>query len=726
MATIILSAVGTAVGGPIGGSIGALIGSQIDQAIFKPGGREAARLKELKVTTSSYGTSIARHYGKVRTAGSVIWATDLMESREKSGGGKGKPSVTSYSYSASFAVALASRPIRDIGRIWADGNLLRGASGDLKAGGELRIYNGHGDQPVDALIASDKGECCPAFRGLAYCVFENLQLGEFGNRIPALTFEVIADDGEVSLAGLIEDSGAKADIDRSLDALVGYSEEGGPISSSLEAIDQVYPFCCDASGDGLTISAGDTIPENPVELPPAIADSSGQGFGAASGQSRRRQPDARSIPDGLRYYDLSRDFQAGLQRADGRARSGRSQIIEFPGTLDANDARKLANAAAERANWSREVVSWRIAELDPALAPGQVVRIPAKTGLWRIQSWEWRENGVELELHRLPHGKSRSVASDAGAALPPADLVATPTSLVAYELPWDGTGSGTQRQVFAAASAATSGWAGAAIYADNDGSLEPIAHTGKTRSIIGTLANNLPPSGFALLDRQTTIAVDLASDDFLLTSSTLAGLAGGSNRALVGEEIFQFASASRVSAGRWELRGLLRGRGGTEAAAMAGHRAGASFVLLDERPVAIAADDIGATSAIAATGLADAEPVAAPIIGSGKTTRPLTPVLPRVTQDEGGLALSWTRRSRASWEWRDLVDVALNEAAEIYRIGVGPVDLPAAQWETKTTSLQIDAITLAELRADHAGQPIWVRQLGGQSASDPLHLYTIA
>ena len=51
------------------------------------------------------------------------------------GGGKGKPKVTTYSYTASFAVALASRPIAGIGRIWADGNLLRGAAGDLKTGG---------------------------------------------------------------------------------------------------------------------------------------------------------------------------------------------------------------------------------------------------------------------------------------------------------------------------------------------------------------------------------------------------------------------------------------------------------------------------------------------------------------------------------------------------------------------------------------------------------------
>src|SRR3546814_20747050 len=68
----------------------------------------------------------------MRVAGSVIWATDLIERRSKRGGGKGRPSTTEYSYAVSLAVALSSRPIRSIGRVWADGNLLRGTSGSFR------------------------------------------------------------------------------------------------------------------------------------------------------------------------------------------------------------------------------------------------------------------------------------------------------------------------------------------------------------------------------------------------------------------------------------------------------------------------------------------------------------------------------------------------------------------------------------------------------------------
>ena len=189
MATLLLSTVGTLVGGPLGGAIGALAGRAIDGAIIGGGKREGPRLKDVAVTTSSYGQPIPPHHGRMRSAGSIIWATDLVEHSAKKGGRKGQPSVTSYSYTTSFAVALSSRQILGVGRVWADGNLLRGEAGDLKVGGTMRLHSGWGDQAPDPLIAAAEGlDRCPAWRGLAYVVFEDLELTDFFNRIPALTF----------------------------------------------------------------------------------------------------------------------------------------------------------------------------------------------------------------------------------------------------------------------------------------------------------------------------------------------------------------------------------------------------------------------------------------------------------------------------------------------------------------------------------------------------------
>src|SRR3546814_18681699 len=93
MATLGLTVVGGIVGGPVGAALGAAIGRQADAAIFAPRGREGPRLVDLKVQASTYGQQIPQLFRTMRVAGSVIWATDLLERRAKSGGRQGRPSV---------------------------------------------------------------------------------------------------------------------------------------------------------------------------------------------------------------------------------------------------------------------------------------------------------------------------------------------------------------------------------------------------------------------------------------------------------------------------------------------------------------------------------------------------------------------------------------------------------------------------------------------------------
>ncbi|WP_109355069.1 hypothetical protein [Sphingorhabdus sp. EL138] len=254
MATLVLTAVGTAVGGPVGGALGAFLGQQVDQNIlFKPKGREGPRLQELAVQTSSYGTQIPRIYGKMRVAGTVIWATDLKEASESNGGGKGRPSSTTYSYSACLAVALSSREIKDIGRIWADGKIFRGSAGDFKTETGFRFVQGHEDQVVDGLIASaEAAGGTPAYRGMALAVFEDMDLTEYGNRIPSLTFEVIADDGTVSLGTIINDvSGDR--VDASIDeSLHGFAAAGQDRREVLAAISESFSLSFPAVSDTLS------------------------------------------------------------------------------------------------------------------------------------------------------------------------------------------------------------------------------------------------------------------------------------------------------------------------------------------------------------------------------------------------------------------------------------------------------------------------------------------
>lgn len=724
MATLVFTALGTAIGGPLGGAIGGLVGQQVDAALFGSS-RQGPRLNDLKITTSTYGTAIAQHHGTIRAPGTIIWATDMIEHAEEQGG-KGAPSVTVYSYSISFAVALSSRPIAALGRIWADGNLLRGAAGDLKVGGMLRIYSGHGDQGVDPLIAADKGALAPAFRRTAYAVFEELDLSSFGNRIPALTFEIIADDGQASLAAMVEGVEASVETDVSLPGLAGFSYEGGPLLSTLATIDEVYPLALDASGASLKISSAAAVPPHPLSLPEAASAKDGESFGASDGRHARRQPAASDIPTAMRYYDIARDYLAGMQRADGRARPGRDRTIDFPGALSASDARALANEAAERAGWARETMAWRMAELDPRLAPGAIVEVPGKAGLWRIISWEWRDNGTELELLRLPFGPARQPQSDAGSASTSPDLLATPTILNAFELPWDGTGNADEMRSYAALSSSSAGWAGAALFVQQGSSLLPAGTAPRRRAVLGSITAALAPSPALMLERQASLVVQLAATDLALASATPEALANGANRALVGSEILQFALAEPLGSGQWCLTGLLRGRAATEGAAALGQPAGASFVLL-ESPLALLDSSmlVDTVTQIAASGLGDEAPVFATIVNRGISLRPPEPVHPRAVLSGGVLTLGWKRRARGSWRWNDQVDVPLIEDGEAYLVGVGPVNAPVTSWSLGTASLTIDAASYSAIQSAHSGQPIWVRQSGRHTMSNPLLLFTL-
>ena len=729
MATLLFSALGTIIGGPLGGAIGALVGRQVDNVIIGGGTREGPRLKELAASTSSYGAPLARQFGQMRVAGSIIWATDLIEHRDKQGGGKGKPSVTSYTYTASFAVALSSRPVSAIGRIWADGHLLRGAAGDLKTGGTMRLHTGSADQAADPLILAAEGaDSTPAFRGLAYVVFEDLQLADFGNRIPALTFEVFADTGALTLAHLAD--GAIDDIDAAmpLPGVAGLALEGS-LGDSLALLDPVFPLDCDACGDLLVLSP-ERLQTGPITLPQAAASVRDEDFGAQTGYARKRSAQGETSPGILRYYDLDRDYQPGLQRAPGRPGPGQPATIELPAAMAAADARALVARAARRGSWARESLAWRTSELDPAIAPGAVVTVPGQSGRWRVSEWEWREGGVELTLERsAPGGISALAASDPGRVNPPSDLTRTPTTLAAFELPWDGAGTPDMVTLFAAASSAGTGWNGAALFADQgDGSLQPLGPSGRERATIGLTEGALPLTSPHLFDRQSSLVVQLIGQDMALTSISAQQAAMGANKALVGQEIVQFLHAAPLGSGSWRIGGLLRGRGGTESA-IAGHVPGERFVLLDGTATVLDPAIVGTSPAvsIAAIGLADPSPITAPIALRGASLRPLSPVHPRsAAMADGGLALRWTRRARGAWTWPDGIDAALAEQSESYQVTYGPPATPLAAWDVTAPELLLTSAELAPLAAALSGGAFHVRQRGTHALSGTLFLTNLS
>ena len=210
MATLLLAAAGSAIGAGFGGTIlglsgavigqavGGFIGRAIDQSLLAPTQKVTGpRLDSVDVQTSQEGTPLPVVDGRGRVGGQVIWATRLEEvtTTTKQGGKGGGPKVSSteYSYFANFAVSLmdcTGGPVRHFGRIWADGKILD--TSQLT----IRFYHGTETQTPDPLMVAKDG-AAPAYRGVAYVVFENMPVADYGRRIPNLSFEIWGQAGEM-------------------------------------------------------------------------------------------------------------------------------------------------------------------------------------------------------------------------------------------------------------------------------------------------------------------------------------------------------------------------------------------------------------------------------------------------------------------------------------------------------------------------------------------------
>ncbi len=665
MATLVLSVVGGIVGGPPGAAIGALIGQQIDQNIlFKPKGREGPRLTDLKLQTSSYGNAIPKVFGTMRVAGCVIWSTDLIEARSTEHH-KNQPSVTTYSYSASFAVLLSGRPVAGVGRIWADGNLLRGAAGDFKVRTGFRLHLGDEDQAADSLLVS-LDSAMPAYRGCAYAVFENLQLGEFGNRIPSLTFELIADPAPPGAGAVAAELSGGAVADGGVAATIaGFSAYDGSAREVVGMIANAASARIIAAGPGMTIS----------DAMAPIAALEDAGYTGGSDERRGRRVAAiETVPRVLElaYYDAARDYQAGSQRARRPGPGSREDRVEMPAVLSPDGAKTLAEALLARAVAARHRRTLRLAAPAAGIVPGTVVTVAGEPGTWLVAEATLAGMIADLSLLRLPDTMPAASGSG-GRALPAPDLVAGTTILVAAELPPAGDVALAAPRLSVIAAGTGAGWRRASLLFSLDSGASWIdGGTTAAPAVIGTLVTSPPAAGSSLVDRRDAFEVDLARGDMVLADADAAALDGGANLALVGDELLQFGRAESLGSARWRLSELWRGRRGNEAAA-GGQVAGDRFALL--QPGAIATIDLpvaalGATVRLLANGIGDDDgPVEAHAVLGGASVVPPAPVQLAIVAGDAP-AVRWARRSRLGFRWIDGGDAPLVEERERYRVTI--------------------------------------------------------
>lgn len=224
--------IGTVVGAVIGAFIpggyvmlGATLGGMVGGLIDPPKGPkiEGPRINDLNVQTATYGAQIPIIKGTVATFGNIFWVEnnqikETKKTESQGGKGGGGQETTTYSYSATFALGVCLGPVDGIRRIWCSGKLIfdsgannlsgimasallggvvnpvsftKGARPEAAGGGGITFYNGGPDQQPDPRMQAALGVAnTPAYRGLAYLVFEDFQLADFGNTLMGAQFKI--------------------------------------------------------------------------------------------------------------------------------------------------------------------------------------------------------------------------------------------------------------------------------------------------------------------------------------------------------------------------------------------------------------------------------------------------------------------------------------------------------------------------------------------------------
>jgi hypothetical protein len=546
-----------------------------------------------------------------------------------------------------------------------------------------------------------------------YAVFEGMQLADYGNRIPSLTFEVVADPGDVAVAVIAETLSGGAIAGDGGDTLGGYAASGDSIRATLETLATAFPMALSDDGAVLRIGAATATAIDAADLgtggdpmPARVSDR----------QSAAALPDAVSIG----YYDPARDYQAGLQRARRDGIGMRALSIELPASLAAGDAKARAEATLARA-WAARTertasLPWRYLDA----RPGALATLDGET--LRIGGWALEKMALRLTLAR--EGTAGAALATPGRIAGDGDAPAGTTVLALLDLPVLGDALPTRPSIWLAAAGTGAGWRRAACSLSLDGGASWAA-AGRTAlpAILGHAATRLGAGSARLVDRADAVEIELLHAGMALAGADQTALIGGANLAMLGDELIQFGVATQLTATRWRLSTLVRGRRGSEGA-IDGHAAGERFVLLDEaRLLALDVPLVALGTEIRASAIGPGDggiAVEASLTVLGRAVRPPAPVALTALSGGDGIRFGWTRRSRVGWAWLDGADAPLGEDSERYRLTITPAAGSARTVEVEAPGF---LYTVADRAADGASgaaaMTIDVCQLGTWAPSEP-------
>ena len=394
--------------------------------------------------------------------------------------------------------------------------------------------------------------------------------------------------------------------------------------------------------------------------------------------------------DGARYIARENDYQAAAQQAQliqDLYETKNELVLELPVVMTNDEAKRAAWAILASAWVERDGFELFLPPSFLTLDPGGVVDAlkvtEALTATIRLRLTEVDlSGGWLLRLKGVTDDPSVWQTSHAIGAPTPAFqqagiLFEVPSQGFFLNLPALSAGDGQTGAFWLDAAPAWSlpnaKWRGTVVYRSSDG-VSFADYTAITTAVAWAKTVLPVHQRWGVWDEDNVLDVLVQSPGLEFESRTELEVLDGANLLLVGQEIIQFADAEQLGPSEWHLSKLLRGRRGTEWA-MATHQVGESVLVLDPATLTRASslDEVGLSRLYLAVSIGSdpslAEAVA--FTNEAASLKPYAPVHVRGTRNVAGdLTITWIRRTRFSGEWRDLVDVPLNEASEGYEVDV--------------------------------------------------------
>ena len=636
MTTVAFASLAT---GPLGfaaGSFGALafgaLGSVIDQAflfpLFQRGAPdiEGPRLDDLSVQGAAEGSPMRWALGpEVRSAGSIVWSTDLIETRTTTstgGKGGGGGSQTNFSYSISFAVHvcdtenLPQNKIDKVLRIWANGKIIYDDSNSELDGRleDIRFYEGD-NSSADLLFDFENFTIMPAFKDSAYFAVEDLQLEDWGNRLPNIEMLYSATDTQ-TIADAIQRICERGNLDPSeIDTSQVTGDMRGMISVGEQEMGKLLEYLMLAYNKTAIEKNGKIVFFDREQL--NDKDISDQFLGAheegESGDSIQ-YPIARSLTYdaklprkvSVRYIDPECDYEQSTRGAiKTNEAGGELKRVELPMTLSPDEASQIAH----RSLWTdwgvREEVSGSLPPSFVDINPGELVRISDEgrdeliriTEISRGDNYLVKFKGMIEEpgvYDQFAYSEDRScLASQESLLGQDSVFLAITDHMIVDAISLQSNPNMIVSGFFFAASETevtnnTPFLTSFRIYTDDEetGSFTPItidpgnpgnggqgSITSTFRKQMGFLLSGIPApgneNGGIYWDRETTFDFEVYDPDFVPTSLPENEVLAGANSIVLMEEsgspeLISFANVESIGPRQYRASKILRGRRSTD------------------------------------------------------------------------------------------------------------------------------------------------------------------